>query len=103
MSVSDSQHQYKPATTQPAYLPTDQSIPCNVCHYPHGPMPGAVPDMPAKDRGPYKVMLRPGIAQNLCSTCHGPDAGRVLLYYHHAQQRHDVQALEQPPQAADAN
>jgi predicted CXXCH cytochrome family protein len=88
-----------PSATQPAFLPTDRSIACNVCHYPHGPMPGDSPDLTLKDRGPFKIMLRPNVQESLCSTCHGPDAGRVFLYYHHAQQRQDVQALEQPPEA----
>ncbi|HTW95205.1 MAG TPA: cytochrome c3 family protein, partial [Tepidisphaeraceae bacterium] len=92
-----------PAATQPAYLPTDQSIPCNVCHLPHGPTPDNAPNLPPAARGPYKIMLRPNVPQTLCATCHGPDAGRVMLYYHHAQERQDVQVLEEPPDEAVGN
>jgi len=92
-----------PAATRPAYLPTDQSIPCNVCHLPHGPLAGAAPNLPPGQRGPFKIMLRPNVPQTLCATCHGPDAQRVMLYYHHAQERQDVKILEEPPEDAGGN
>ncbi len=41
-------------------------------------------------------MMRSGVAHDLCATCHGGDADRVLLYYHHPQQRQDIRSLQDP-------
>jgi len=98
----------KPATRPAAgrYLPTDRSFACNVCHYPHGmepqdePLPAAVtaPDQAGKIsfRAATKPMLRPNIDSELCATCHGDDATRVLLYYHRPEQRQAARPLVNP-------
>jgi hypothetical protein len=105
-------------TTQPSqprqYLPTQQSIPCGVCHLPHGDKhSGAVPlladntKLSAEQlidlRRAIKPMIRTSVPHELCATCHGGDADRVFLYYHHPQQRQDVKALQDPAGALEQN
>jgi hypothetical protein len=101
-----------PSSHLPQYLPTQQSIPCGVCHLPHGgknaneiPVPSAgttlSPDQLISLRGATKPMIRRSIAHNLCATCHGDDADRVFLYYHHPQERQDIKALQDPTGSSD--
>ncbi|MGD0464321.1 MAG: cytochrome c3 family protein [Tepidisphaeraceae bacterium] len=96
-----------PSSHLPEYLPTERSIPCGVCHLPHGNKnAGQVPVLAAGTmlspeqlitlRGAAKPMMRPSVAHDLCATCHGGDADRVFLYYHHSQQRQDIKALQDP-------
>lgn len=65
---------------------------CRTCHMPHG-RPGAVADAKAVGAPPTlaaKVagtMLRPFVAPNLCTTCHGADGLRRFLYFHDPQRR----------------
>jgi hypothetical protein len=89
----------------PQYLPTERSIPCGVCHLPHGNnnsiQIGAAeallsPQQLISIRGATKPMMRPGVAHDLCATCHGEDADRVFLYYHHPQERQDIRVLQDP-------
>jgi hypothetical protein len=83
-----------------------------VCHLPHGNKNAiAVPILAAGMnlsleqlidlRGAAKPMMRPGVAHDLCSTCHGGDADRVFLYYHHPQKRQDIKALQDPTGALE--
>jgi hypothetical protein len=46
-------------------------------------------------------MIRLSVAHDQCATCHGNDADRVFLYYHHPDQRKDVKALQDPTGALD--
>jgi len=96
----------------PQYLPTERSIPCGVCHLPHGnknsievPVVAAgttlSPEQLIDLRGAAKPMMRPGVAHDLCSTCHGGDADRVFLYYHHTEQRQEIKALQDPTGALE--
>ncbi len=99
------------AATQPSdlpkYLPTDKSIPCGVCHLPHGNGNGSAVPLPAAATQPSgeqaitlrnatKPMIRLSVAKDQCATCHGNDAERVFLYYHHPDQRKDVKDLQDP-------
>jgi hypothetical protein len=105
-------------TTQPSeprqYLPTQQSIPCGVCHLPHGdkhasaiPTPAANATLSAEQlidlRRAIKPMIRTDVPHDLCATCHGGDADRVFLYYHHPEQRQTVKALQDPTGALEQN
>jgi predicted CXXCH cytochrome family protein len=86
------------------YLPSEQSIPCGVCHEPHGAMSheqaaGATTRPSVMDvelAGAARPTLRANVGQEICATCHGADAQRVLLYYHRSRQRQAVQDLQQP-------
>jgi predicted CXXCH cytochrome family protein len=94
----------------PEYLPTDRSFACNVCHLPHGSKDAPEVEkasVPLSDkqsivlRGATKPMIRRSVPHQLCVTCHGADADRVFLYYHHPQQRQDIRALQDPSGALD--
>jgi predicted CXXCH cytochrome family protein len=96
----------------PQYLPTERSIPCGVCHLPHGnknsidvPILAAgtslSPEQLIDLRGATKPMMRPSVAHDLCATCHGGDADRVFLYYHHPEQRQEIKALQDPTGALE--
>ena len=63
-------------------------IGCITCHLPHGRDTGGgfnVPDWaitPERFIHAAKPMLRPYLAPNLCSSCHGSDGLRFFLYFH---------------------
>jgi hypothetical protein len=61
-------------------------IACITCHVPHGRMPGGGFQFPTAEdpaaRSALKMMLRPYVAPNLCSSCHGFDGLRRFLYFH---------------------
>jgi predicted CXXCH cytochrome family protein len=81
------------------YLPTERSIPCSTCHLAHGQTTTpaqSVGDGTVTYRRAEKIMLRSQVPAELCSTCHGPDAARVFLYYHHPEQRRDPQTQQSP-------
>jgi hypothetical protein len=59
--------------------------------------PGQLIDL----RGATKPMMRPGVAHDMCATCHGGEADRVFLYYHHPQERQDIKALQDPTGALE--
>jgi cytochrome c553 len=89
----------------PAYLPDSKSFACSVCHLPHGksaapivlpPTTQPTPGEPLALRNATKPMLRPNVARDTCATCHGSDADRVFLYYHHPDSRNTVKALQDP-------
>ena len=99
-------------SSPPQYLPTERSIPCGVCHLPHGnKSSGVIPVLAAGTnlspgqlidlRGATKPMMRPGVAHDMCATCHGGEADRVFLYYHHPQERQDIKALQDPTGALE--
>jgi hypothetical protein len=83
-----------------------------VCHLPHGnknsidvPILAAgtslSPEQLIDLRGATKPMMRPSVAHDLCATCHGGDADRVFLYYHHPEQRQEIKALQDPTGALE--
>jgi len=37
-----------------------------------------------------KTMLRPGVEQEICATCHGADAPKLYLYFHNPAKRKAV-------------
>lgn len=101
-----------PSSRLPEYLQTERSIPRGVCHLPHGdnnsrevPVLAAgtmpPPELLISLRSATKPMMRPGVAHDLCATCHGGGADRVFLYYQHAQQRQDIKALQNPTGPSD--
>jgi predicted CXXCH cytochrome family protein len=68
------------STTRPATRPVSTEIHCATCHAPHGdPSAHAIADLNA--RRANKPMLRPNTAAQ-CAYCHGPNAPRLLLYWH---------------------
>jgi len=68
-------------------------IACLTCHVPHGRAPGEA--LPAVDPArltrtqlaALRYMVRPYVAPNLCTTCHGFDGIRRYLYYHQPDKR----------------
>jgi hypothetical protein len=64
-------------------------IGCITCHLPHGRPEGggfAPPDWKSTPEPlihAAKPMLRPFVAPNLCSSCHGPEGLRLFLDFHH--------------------
>jgi hypothetical protein len=54
-------------------------------------------------RGATKPMIRSGVPRNLCATCHGGDADRVFLYYHHPDQRQQIRSLQDPTGSLEQN
>jgi predicted CXXCH cytochrome family protein len=69
------------------------SIGCGTCHLPHGQVPpGAGGDMllermSEESRRAMRLLLRPFVPPNACTTCHGTDGLRRFLYYHDPQRR----------------
>jgi len=65
------------------------TIACVTCHVPHGRLPGGGFHAPVSadpaTRSALKMMLRPYVAPNLCSSCHGFDGLRRFLYFHSAE------------------
>lgn len=69
-------------------------ITCLTCHLPHGrELPANelayYEAMPASQRRAGRLMLRSFSAPNACTTCHGADALRRFLYFHHPDRRAD--------------
>jgi predicted CXXCH cytochrome family protein len=71
------------------------TISCRTCHNPHGHWPfaaspqqldGGGGQSPEQTRG-MRLMVRPFVAPNVCTTCHGVDALRRFLYFHNPQRR----------------
>lgn len=66
-------------------------ISCVTCHIPHGRPPGGGYDPYRVDHfsmlSGQKMMLRPYVTPNLCSSCHGFDGLRRFLYFHSAKSR----------------
>lgn len=76
---------------QPLRQITSQGrISCITCHLPHGRftslMTGGLSGPPPRPSlaalQAAKPMLRPNVARELCSTCHGFTAARLYLYFH---------------------
>lgn len=59
-------------------------ITCRTCHLPHGrePPPEAQPGQAG-----LHLQLRPFLAPNVCTSCHGADGLRRFLYFHDAARR----------------
>jgi hypothetical protein len=82
-----------PLVNDQGVIAPDGRIGCITCHLPHGRPPG--PTFPAVEPGQLtpalhralRPMVRPYIAPNLCTTCHGFDGLRRFLYYHDPQKR----------------
>lgn len=68
---------------------TEGVIGCITCHVSHGRPEGGgfvPPDWKVTPEAlihAAKPMLRPFVAPNLCSSCHGPDGLRLFLEFHH--------------------
>ncbi len=65
-------------------------IACRTCHAPHGHLPDAEftgPDRSREELRSTRLMLRPFVAPNVCTTCHGADALSRFLYFHDPQRR----------------
>ncbi|GMU23479.1 MAG: hypothetical protein AMXMBFR13_35570 [Phycisphaerae bacterium] len=68
-------------------------IACGTCHLPHGPTEATglpemdIDEMPAARLRGLRPMVRPYIAPNVCSACHGFDGLRRYLYYHQPDKR----------------
>lgn len=68
-------------------------ISCKTCHVPHGHftderMPASAGNVAAADLGRNaRLMLRPFMAPNICTGCHGADALRRFLYFHDPKRR----------------
>jgi hypothetical protein len=63
------------------------SIACGTCHLPHGPLdapgrPTGLTSAPAEELRGLRIMVRPYVAPNLCSSCHGFDGLIRYLYFH---------------------
>lgn len=58
-------------------------ITCRTCHLPHGREPP--PD--TEHTRAARLLLRPFLAPNVCTSCHGADALRRYLYFHDPQKR----------------
>jgi cytochrome c553 len=65
---------------------------CQTCHLPHGRAPSR--DLSTiesaateSERQAMATMLRPYVAPNLCSGCHGFEGLRRFLYYHYPEKR----------------
>jgi len=76
-------------------------IACITCHMPHGRPPGLGfpsidPTRVSQDQIRHMMpMLRPYVAPNLCSSCHGFDGLRRYLYYHQPEKRRGAPATQQ--------
>jgi len=79
---------YMPLLDSEGHSGASGQIACLTCHLPHGRLSGggyAALDVHATAEPmihAVKSMLRPYVAPNLCSTCHGFDGLRLFLYYH---------------------
>jgi hypothetical protein len=92
------------AWAQDQRIPDDR-VTCVTCHLPHGkempetralPTAGqAVPDPLA--RSAAKTMLRSDVSGQFCASCHGAQAPRLFLYYHHPEKRVGLSKMEGVP------
>ncbi|MBX3395651.1 MAG: cytochrome c3 family protein [Phycisphaerae bacterium] len=67
-------------------------ITCRTCHVPHGQVLDPqqlvrLAGMPPEQRRPLRLLLRPFVPPNACTTCHGADGLWRFLYYHDPSRR----------------
>ncbi len=65
------------------------AIGCRTCHLPHGrPADLEVALLASeRERAQMRLQLRPFVAPNVCTSCHGDDGLRRYLYFHDAERR----------------
>ena len=75
-------------------------ISCTTCHLPHGRdtvFPAGLLDLSPEIRkaqiSALKLLQLPNVAQTLCFQCHGDDSGKLFLYYHYPEKRHNNRLL----------
>ena len=84
---------FLPLVSEKGELGAEGRITCETCHLPHGRPPSR--GLPAVDPSnttesesrALSSMLRPYVAPNLCSGCHGFEGLRNFLFYHFPQKR----------------
>lgn len=67
-------------------------ITCRTCHVPHGQRSDPeqlirLADLPSDQRKSFRLLLRPFVPPNACTTCHGADGLWRFLYYHDPSRR----------------
>ncbi len=86
---------FMPLINQHGLISDEGRISCVTCHMPHGRPPGmGFPDVKPTEVTQDQLrsmmpMLRPYVAPNLCSSCHGFDGLMNYLYYHYPEKRTD--------------
>jgi predicted CXXCH cytochrome family protein len=73
-------------------------IGCITCHLPHGSV-GASPGDTERQIRSRKPMIRPYVAPNLCTSCHGFEGLLRFLYFHHPAKRRAADLI--PPVPAE--
>jgi len=90
---------FMPLVNEEGAISDHGRIGCITCHMTHGrPPAGGFPviDPDSVTREQLHVMmpmLRPYVAPNLCSSCHGFDGLRRFLYFHHPNKRRSPMTL----------
>jgi len=85
--------EFLPLLDQKGHLAAEGRMTCQTCHLPHGRTPsrGLAAVAPAATSRPeldkLRPMLRPYVAPNICSGCHGFEGLRKFLYYHYPEKR----------------
>jgi predicted CXXCH cytochrome family protein len=83
---------YMPLFNADGDIDPSGTIACQTCHLTHGrgepaPMPRGAENMPERELRARIWHLRVFGTENVCTTCHGFDALRRMIYFHDAERR----------------
>lgn len=84
---------FMPLVNERGEIDVSGQIACVTCHLPHGRAPGrgfrpaGAEDVSRETLRSMMPMVRPYVAPNVCSSCHGFDGLRRFLYFHDPQLR----------------
>ena len=84
--------QYLPLYNADGQVDERGTLSCHTCHLTHGrsepvPAPDGLLPMTPREMRARRWHIRPFVAGNVCTSCHGADALRRFMYFHDPQRR----------------